>query len=411
MVSTNDSLQVWKPDLLTKLYVFSMCLLVYNFAEVLWLQKIPRAPLFILTNAIALLKIAKTNIYYSPKKVIWIVVWFFYQMLPIMTRNSSPSSLGVHLLYVLIMSSVIFLSIDEMKYLLKGLTFCFVLILVISIPPWILYLMGVPLPHTGPHYHPNGYHIYYDYFFFRADAKINSSDYNRFSSVFLEPGQMATPCMFLFHLNTRKGKLFQFKNIVMLIGVVMSYSLIAYGLLIISLIVNQMSRSRNKVLLTVMTVLIIGGLSFYFSTHEDNSINELIVSRLQYDEDNVISGYNRTTEDFDIRYDRLLESSEKYFGIHEELRGDNWTVNASGYKKFIVHNGIVSFALVLLLMGILWWDNSNYRALVFVTMVIIAFLVRDLLTSLLWLTITVIGMYILGKEKEITSVDTVKEQT
>ena len=319
MVSASNLQQVWKPDLLTKLYVFSMCLLVYNFADVSWLQSIPRAPLFIVTNAIAITKILlKPSINYSPKKVLWIVVWFIFQMLPFLTYNSSPTSFGVHILYVIIMSSVIFLTIDEMKYLLKCLTLCFVLILVISIPPWILYLMGVPLPYTGPHFHPNGFHIYYDYFFFTATAKVTSSDYNRFSSVFLEPGQMATPCMFLFHLNTRKGKLFQFKNIVMLVGVLLSYSLIAYGLLIISLIVNQMSRSRNKVLLSVMTLLIIGGLSFYFSTHEDNAINALIVSRLEYEEDDGISGYNRTTEAFDIRFDRLLESSEKYFGIHEE---------------------------------------------------------------------------------------------
>ena len=89
----------------------------------------------------------------------------------------------------------------------------------------------------------------------------------------------------------------------------------------------------------------------------------------------------------------------------------NWTTNASGYKKFIVHNGIVGLALVLILMVILWWDNSNFRALAFVTMAIVAFFVRDLLTSLLWLTITVIGMYILGKENEMTDVDTVKVQT
>lgn len=386
----------WKPDIWTKLYVFSLCLMAYTTANVSWFFSVPRQPLYLFVMATAIVKIMTNGVSINKKKFVWIFVWFIYFLVVILTRNTSLIGTLHRLLSFLIISTVILLSIDEMKYLLKALTVCFVAILVISIPAWILYLMGVPLPYTGPHYHANGFHIYYDYHFFTTTAKVTSSDYSRFSSVFLEPGQMATPCMFLFHLNTKEGKLFKFKNIVMLVGVLMSFSLIAYGLLLVSLIANQV-QGRRRVWIALLTIITIVGLSTYFITHEDNVVYELIVSRLVYNEETGnISGYNRTTEDFEIRYAQMMKTSNKYFGIHN---GENldWITNTSGYKKYIVQNGIVGLSILMLLMLILLWDNFNKESLVFITMVIVAFFVRNLLTSSLWLTITIIGMYILGQ--------------
>jgi hypothetical protein len=300
-------------------------------------------------------------------------------------------------MYFWIMTSVILLSLDEMNYLLKILTNCFVIILVISIPAWILYLLGVPLAHTGPHYHENGFHVYYDYYFFTTSINWGA-DYNRFSSVFLEPGQMATPCVFLFHLNSRENKLFQFKNVIMILGILLSLSLIAYGLFISSLVVNRMGEARFRVPVLILTLLVIVGVGQYFISHEDNAVNALIVSRLEYDEETVIKGYNRTNDYFDMRYDQMMQSSEKYFGIQDQLHGNDWTYNTSGYKKYIVHNGIVGFAIVMIMMLVLLLDNKNRAALIYCIMVIVAFLVRDMLTTPLWLTCAIIGMYILGND-------------
>ena len=95
-----------------------------------------------------------------------------------------------------------------------------------------------------------------------------------------------------------------------------------------------------------------------------------------------------------------MQSSDKYFGARDQLtEGNNWTVQASGYKKFIVNHGIVGFAIVLLLMLILFWNNRSMASLVYVLIVVVAFLVRDLLTSPLWLTLAVIGTYIIGSEE------------
>ena len=395
--------QVWRPDPLTRLYVYSMCLLVYAVAEVSWLMSVPRQPLYILVSVLAILKMTQKGVSFSKGRAIWMLVWFIYTMIAAVVLKGNIFSIFYYLLLFFSMSTVALLSVNEMKYLLKAITNCFVFILVVSIFGWILYLIGFPLSYTGPFYHSNGYHVYYDYYFFTVQAGMGG-DYARFSSVFLEPGQMATPCVFLFHLNTRNDRIFRFKNLIMLTGIIMSFSLIAYGLLLLSIVANLLLRSkgRYRIPIAIATLSILIGVTWYFATNENSAFYVRIISRLEYDEEsNTISGYNRTGDNFEIHYANLMSSSDKYFGARHELtQGDNWTVQASGYKKFIVNHGIVGFALVILLLVILLRNNWCFASVVFFTIVLLAFIVRDLLTSPLWLTIAIIGMYIIGSEVE-----------
>ena len=413
MVSASNLQQAWEPDLLTKLYVFSVCLLIYAVAEVSWLMSIPRQPLYVLVSVLALIKMVQKGTSFSKGRIGFILVWFIYCMMSIFVIRGNIFLALYYILLFFTMSSVVMLTVDEMKYLLKVITNCFVVILVISIFGWVLYLIGFPLPYTGPIYHSNGYHIYYDYYFFTTQANLGGN-YERFSSVFLEPGQMATPCAFLFHLNTRNDRIFRFRNMIMLVAIIMSFSLVAYGLLLFSIVANLLTRSnsRYKVPTMVVTLSLLGGLFWYFSTNEDTAIYARIISRLEYDEEsNTISGYNRTGDNFEIHYANLMQSSDKYFGARDQLtEGNNWTVQASGYKKFIVNHGIVGLAIVLLLMLMLFWNNRSMASLVYVLIVVVAFLVRDLLTSPLWLTLAVIGTYIIGSE-EITVEQPIQLQT
>lgn len=402
MVSASNLQQAWKPDLLTKLYVFSVCLLIYAVAEVSWLMSIPRQPLYVLVSVLALIKMVQKGTSFSKGRIGFILVWFIYCMMSIFVIRGNIFLALYYILLFFTMSSVVMLTVDEMKYLLKVITNCFVVILVISIFGWILFLIGYPLSYTGPHYHEDNFHVYYNFFFFTAGSSY-ASEYQRFSSVFLEPGQMATPCAFLFHLNTRNDRIFRFRNMIMLVAIIMSFSLVAYGLLLFSIVANLLTRSNSRytVPIMVVTLSLLGGLYWYFSTNEDTAVYARIISRLEYDEEsNTISGYNRTGENFEIHYANLMQSSDKYFGARDQLtEGNNWTVQASGYKKFIVNHGIVGLAIVLLLMLMLFWNNRSMASLVYVLIVVVAFLVRDLLTSPLWLTLAVIGTYIIGSEE------------
>ena len=76
MVSASNLQQVWKPDLLTKLYVFSVCLLIYAVAEVSWLMSIPRQPLYVLVSVLALIKMVQKGACFSKGRISFILVWF-----------------------------------------------------------------------------------------------------------------------------------------------------------------------------------------------------------------------------------------------------------------------------------------------------------------------------------------------
>lgn len=402
--------QVWIPDRLSKFYAFSMCLMVFTTAEVSWLMGVPRPIVYILAFLSSAIIIKKKGACFSTNRILWIFIWFAYNMLYFFLGSVEIMHFCYCMMFFFFTSAVLILPLSEMRYLLKAITTCFVVILSVSLVGWILFLSGVPLPHEGPIFHSNNFHVYFDYYFFTT--QVSRGEYMRFSSVFLEPGQMATPCVFLFHLNTRNEKIFCYKNMIMLVSIIMSFSLISYGLLILSLISNAIARnkfSRNKMVWLTMTLFVLGGLAWYFISHENNAVHKLIVSRLEYDEEsNKISGYNRTGENFEFEYAMLMNTSDKYFGIQNKLSGkeENWTTKASGYKKFIVFHGIVGLAIVLLLLLILFWDNCSKASLVFFVMVFLAFWVRNMLTTPLWLTITIVGMYIIGSDTRYPKLNT-----
>lgn len=394
--------QVWIPDSWTKFYTFSMCLLVFTTADVSWLMSVPRPLAFLLACISAVILIYKQGGCFSTGRMSFVLIWFVYILTNILTSSFTVVKFVFYLMLFFSMSSVAVLSIDRMKYLLKAINSCFVFILTVSLFGWILFLSGVPLPFTGPIYHADNFHVYNDYYFFTT-SHLNRL-YYRFSSIFLEPGQLATPCVFLFHLNTRNEKVFCYKNMILLVAIILSFSLISYGLLLLSFVVNTVSRNKeggNKVVWLAVTLLLLGGVTWYFIAHEDNAVHTLIVSRLEYDEENnTISGYNRTGDNFEFEYALLMNTPNKYFGIGETLHKDDydWTTHASGYKKFIVFHGIVGLAIVLLLLAVLVFYNFSKASLVFCVMVFLAFWVRNMLTTPLWLTITIIGMYLIGSD-------------
>lgn len=376
------------------LYAVSMCIYAYCRADVLWLEWIPEALVSFIIGVVALIKILNG----FGSKLSLIVIFFVYCMMNAFVWYKSYGSLVVTIGLFLAITSVIMLPISEKIYLLKCVTNCLLIILVISIPAWILYLIGVPLPHSDVINHPNGFHIYYDYYFFRVSAK-GFSMFPRFSSVFLEPGQLATPCAFLWFLN---GANFSRKNIVFLIGIALSFSLIAYGLVMAGFVVARFYNSkRYKYVKVLLSLGIIVGVFLFFSSDEssDDPVNALIFSRLEYDEEKGIVGNNRTTSYFNIMYDRFLNSSDKYFGMNDYfLTHDDWTYNCSGYKKFIIHRGLVGFVVFLSFIFLLFWYNRSISTFSFLVIILAAFFVRDLLQSPLWLSIAILGFYILNNE-------------
>lgn len=391
-----------KRDYFFYIYVLCMCLYIFNRADISWLSVVPETVTSFIILIISFLKIANSSGSILFRRLPIVVFLLFYCMMSVLVWNDNGIiSIVLSMALFLSMVSIMILPISEKRYLLAAVTNCFVVILLVSIPVWILYLAGVSLPHSGIVYHSNGFHVYYDYYFFRVSAK-GLSLFPRFCSVFLEPGQLATPCAFLWILN---GANFKWKNIVLLTGIVLSFSLISFGLVLSGFVVSRLyDSSQYGYVKSVLALTIVIGISFYFSQNEssEDPVSSLIVSRLSYDDEKIISGNNRTTKYFDDKFDVLMKSSDKYWGISQQLRKhEDWTYNCSGYKKFIVHRGIVGFATFLTFIFLLFWYNRCFSSFVFLIIILAGFFVRDLLQSPLWLSIAILGFYILNSSAKL----------
>ena len=144
-------------------------------------------------------------------------------------------------------------------------------------------------------------------------------------------------------------------------------------------------------------MVLVLGVSLFFSQDEisDDPVTALIVSRLEYDEEKVISGNNRLSGEFRIRYDHFIQSEDRYLGIRNRLlKGNDWTYNSSGILKFIVHRGLIGISLFMLFIFMLFWDKRSLANFIWLIILVTAFIVRDMLQTPLWCSIAIVGFYL-----------------
>ena len=216
-----------KKDWFFCIYLLCMCLYIYVFADVLWLDRIPVSVMSLLVLIVSVVKIIQLKDSITSQQLLLCSCFFLYSFLCFFFSNWGQ---GLFFLIVpslfLAVVSIILLPLEEKKLLLNAISKCMVLMIIISVPAWLLFLAGFDLPHSDVIFHQNGFHEYYDYRFFRLDARndeVIDLMLPRFQSMFLEPGQFATPCVFLFFLN---GARFTRKNLPFIIGIILSFSLV-----------------------------------------------------------------------------------------------------------------------------------------------------------------------------------------
>ncbi len=314
------------------------------------------------------------------------------------TMITSFFSILAQLTFILGTCSVLLLPYRQKKQLLDFLTNGVVAILCVSIPFWFLFLMGISLPHGAAFEHENGFHELIDYYVFFISAKPTLSLIQRYQSVFLEPGQLASVSVLLFFANG--ANLRKWKSWVFLLATVLSFSLVGYGLVFGGLLLNSiMSSRKGRFLKVALFVTIFGGITIVTirMANEDNPLYTLIFQRLEYDEEKGIAGNNRTSDDFDAAFEKYFRTGDKWLGIGREMEyGNNWAMNSSGVRKYIVYNGIIGFAILMLFMLVLLKQHFNYKTFILFVVAVVAFLVRDMLRTQFWLFIVILGFYLQG---------------
>lgn len=379
-------------DRFLKIYAYSMCFYVLAMADVSWLSRLPLSIICVYICIVSTIKTSRRTKLVTNGEAVLVLSLLLYCLFSIFVCEFFFVK---ELAFYLSMVSLILLPIKDKIFFFNAITNCFIIILLISIPVWILYLINIPLPHSGVIYHSNGFHEFYDYYFFRVSSK-GLSLFPRFGSIFLEPGQMATPCAFLFFLN---GANFSRKNLVFLAAIGLSFSLIAYGLVLFGFMAYRfMSSSKYKLMKILSAMFLVLGVSLYFSQDEasDDPVAAMIISRLEYDDEYIISGNNRMSNEFRSRFASFIKTEDKYWGIQKQLeKGYNWTTNSSGILKYIVQRGLIGFFIFMFFIFMLFWSKRCLATFIWLVILLTAFIVRNLLQAPLWCSIAIVGFYIL----------------
>ena len=299
-------------------------------------------PLFILSWAISVN--LENTIFEWNKRQIATLVFFLFQLYVIIVNGKNMNAVIMAFFDTSVIMVLMALN-DKYRYLLgKKLSQALGFILLFSIPLYLLYIVGFPLPSTTME-SPNGIYELSNYLFFVVDGS-GLELIPRFRCIFNEPGHIGAACSLL--LFTQIGHWRKWYNILMIVALIMSFSLAAY-ILFVMVIVGRMWIFRKKIALKL--IIVVGMLAAivagsYFYNDGDNMLNQLIVARMEVNDDGELAGDNRVTESFKAGYEDFLKSGDILTG--RDYSVEKYGFGNSGYRVFIFDNGLLGALMYLL---------------------------------------------------------------
>ena len=220
----------------------------------------------------------------------------------------------------------------------------FVIINTISLIAWILYLIGIPFPHTYVEY---SVYKYDNYYFFLFNLSFINQIVPRFSGVIIEPGHLSMVSALLLYCNGMS--LNKRTNVMLLIFIIFSFSLSGYILYMTAYFYNQLIIKKvwkQFAIISMIFAFIVIPITVQYNGG-DNAINQLILTRLEF-EDGEMSGNNRNEEGFEQFYKNNIKGTNLLFGIGNEKWSKIDYTNCS-YKSFICANGLIGIFMLILM--------------------------------------------------------------
>lgn len=191
----------------------------------------------------------------------------------------------------------------------------FATLLAVSLFFYFIYLIGIPLPHIYSDYGLYGT----DNYFFFVLTHDDMGGFNRFRSIFGEPGYMTLGLIPLFFAG--KFYLKDKYNIILLLAELVSFSLAGYVILVLVTIFYSISHTGYKkyargfiVFLTLFITLFVVQNKEFFEIIDTNILERVTVD----DSTGNIAGYNRSTEYMDAKFEQFRKTPDIIWGI-----GDN----------------------------------------------------------------------------------------
>ena len=309
----------------------------------------------------------------------------------------TPLTLAITLLRIICAFVVLNMPLTSKKWLLRIFIITVQILVGMALLGWILFLIGIPMPHFTND--SDAYYIHTIYPFFNLNGFPETQLIPRFAGPFLEPGHLGTLCVFLLYV--QQFNLRKFGNVILLIGVLFSLSLAAYGLMIGAVMLALYNKRRYKTCVFIFGFFIICGLGATLYNGGDNPINQAIVLRLEMDENGQIAGNNRTTNAFEATYTRFLSSNDIWFGYGRKAFGvrgdgtDNITIGCATYKRYFFLRGIIGSFLIISFLILYWYKYRDRKTLGFLIVYVVANCIRDYPTMEMWLYVYLIAIPVL----------------
>jgi hypothetical protein len=281
--------------------------------------------------------------------IFFCVLLFSEQILPHFKLTSAISAIR----QILTISFVLIMHNEEKRKIIRLTTTIYAWIVGISLVFYIFIVFcGFQFPYTVIKY-PNIVTTYPD--FRNYIFLINSNGYNifdRFRSVFTEPGHLGMISALMLYANSYRLK--KKSVFIVFISALMSFSLAAYVLLIIGYFIYEFINGKKiyaKLAKIILVITLLAGSGIYIYTkYSDSLISQLIISRLEYDEDKGIAGNNRNSLFFDNYYEKEFykDASIYIFGVGDDYFMKNLAGKTSSYKVFIVKYGLTGIVLLFI---------------------------------------------------------------
>lgn len=377
-------------DIVTKIFVFSVILKMFLSFRIYITWMIPDTLVNVIFICSSLFFIFSNRLILNKRNLGLAGIFFILQLYQFLFAYDINFPIAISLSSSLLGGLVLILSDNNVKkYFLSVVTNVTAAIIVISLIGWIPHLLGVKMPHyysdTSAFYKHEVYYLFLD----GVDVDI----FPRFRGWFLEPGHLATTCIFLLYAN--KYDLKRKQNVIFLVGTLLSLSLAGYGLLLGGWLLYFILQSRKGILNAALFALIIGGATVFVKNYNggNNGVNNLILDRLAVEDGNIV-GNNRFSSYFEYRYERYLKTDEKYVGIRKEVytqdESQNWTIGSAGWKRYILNQGYIGTGLVIFFYLMFFLKYKSSQGFGFFILTLVANAIRDYPLSEYWLYIYIL---------------------
>lgn len=235
----------------------------------------------------------------------------------------------------------------------------FNIIIAVSLICYIMVTIGVNLPYMMDFYGDttsDSYYLVKNYFVFvQLSSSFTEIPLERFLSIFLEPGYLACLIVMIFFIDGFKFKENK-SNYILLTALLLTFSIAGYTLFVVFYMIRRMKNSKYRLRAILGVACLVCAIYLYGTLYNggDNDINNQVLARFQYDDQRgTIEGYNRTTEAFDVYFNKFISSSSVFMGdpiSYNRLFGDGGA--NVGMKYYIMVYGLAGlFAYCLFLFS------------------------------------------------------------